>query len=310
VKGPLSIHSINQSGPKFDKGTFQGVPVYLGELRTDAKGNLIFLGRRGVSSSPKGKALTTFANNDGWFDDISDGSVKARVTINGLEIPVEPSWVIVGPPNYAPDIVSVQTMYDIIQEASQTREVLYHTKPSFMKQILPLLLQFVDTAWVNFGFHALFGWEAPYNFRNYEFVKKLATFKEDKKLDAPYQELRRHIFNMFRNQDDSTLQIAAWPQIYGDAFGDNDTSPRARIAITKTLYRYLQKWVEGDFYQDYDPEKGSAQSIEVPLEERPYTLDRAALHFCMGGPFHPGCEMTWPMRISSMYSTDYILPGT
>jgi hypothetical protein len=84
--------------------------------------------------------------------------------------------------------------------------------------------------------------------------------------------------------------------------GDNDTGPRSRIAITKTLYRYLQKWVEGDFYQDYDPEKGSAQSIEeVPLEERPYTLDRAALHFCMGGPFHPGCEMTWPMRISSMY---------
>ena len=36
-------------------------------------------------------------------------------------------------------------------------------------------------------------------------------------------------------------------------------------------------------------------------------LDRAALHFCMGGPFHPGCEMTWPMRRSSMYRSPFRL---
>jgi len=37
------------------------------------------------------------------------------------------------------------------------------------------------------------------------------------------------------------------------------------------------------------------------LNEQPEALDRAALTFCLGGPFHPGCEMTWPMRIQSMY---------
>lgn len=306
--GPLSIHGISQNGPKFDKGTFQGVQVYLGELRTDEKGNLIFLGGRGVSGSPKGKDLTTFANNDGWFDDVSDGSVKARVTIEGREIPVKPSWVVVAPPNYAPDIVSIQTMYDLTHEASEAPEILYHTKPSFIRDILPLLRQFTDIAWVNFGFHTQFGWGAPYDFLNSEFVKRLATYKEDQKQDAAYKELRRHIFNMFRSQDDNELQTASWPQIYGDAYGDNDASPRARMAITKTLYRYLQKWVEGDFYQDYDPEEKFPQNIdEVPLRERPQTLDRAALHFCMGGPFHPGCEMTWPMRHSSMYSGPYRL---
>ena len=35
--------------------------------------------------------------------------------------------------------------------------------------------------------------------------------------------------------------------------------------------------------------------------EQPDTLDRAALTFCLGGPFHPGCEMTWPMRVATMY---------
>jgi hypothetical protein len=30
-------------------------------------------------------------------------------------------------------------------------------------------------------------------------------------------------------------------------------------------------------------------------------LTRAALEFCLADAFHPGCEMTWPMRQSSMY---------
>jgi len=29
------------------------------------------------------------------------------------------------------------------------------------------------------------------------------------------------------------------------------------------------------------------------------------MEFCLGGPFHPGCEMTWPMRNASMYSEPF-----
>ena len=110
----------------------------------------------------------------------------------------------------------------------------------------------------------------PYDFLNSEFVKRLSTYKEDEKQDAVYKELRRHISNMFRSQDDNDLQTLSWPQIYGDAYGDNDSSPRARLAVTKTLYRYLQKWVEGDFYQEYDQQEKFPQNIdEVPLRQRP-----------------------------------------
>src|SRR5215211_212018 len=136
--GPLSIKGKNQQGPRFDKGTFQGVNVYLGELQTDHKGNLIFLGGKGVAGSPRNMPIETFANNEGWFDDISDGSVRAKVTIDGREIPVDPAWVVVGPPNYAPNIVTVQTMYDLIYEVSENSSKLYHKKPSFQKDILPL----------------------------------------------------------------------------------------------------------------------------------------------------------------------------
>ena len=31
-------------------------------------------------------------------------------------------------------------------------------------------------------------------------------------------------------------------------------------------------------------------------------LTTAALWYCLGGPFHPGCEMTWPMRLPAMYT--------
>ena len=41
-----------------------------------------------------------------------------------------------------------------------------------------------------------------------------------------------------------------------------------------------------------------------PVAEQPDTLDRAALTFCLGGPFHPGCEMTWPMRVASHVSRE------
>ena len=34
-------------------------------------------------------------------------------------------------------------------------------------------------------------------------------------------------------------------------------------------------------------------------------LDRAALTFCLADAFHPGCEMTWPVRHASMYSAPF-----
>jgi len=34
-------------------------------------------------------------------------------------------------------------------------------------------------------------------------------------------------------------------------------------------------------------------------------LDKAALHFCLADAFHPGCEMTWPMRHATMYEKPF-----
>jgi hypothetical protein len=66
--------------------------------------------------------------------------------------------------------------------------------------------------------------------------------------------------------------------------------------------------MNGNFIADYKgPSSVAIEFDKLPIEQQPETLDRAALHFCMGGPFHPGCEMTWPMRHSSMYRSAFRL---
>ena len=60
--------------------------------------------------------------------------------------------------------------------------------------------------------------------------------------------------------------------------------------------------MNGNFVADYDPAQTPILSIDAyPVAEQPDTLDCAALTFCLGGPFHPGCEITWTMRVASMY---------
>ena len=81
---PRTIEGCDVSGPpyRFDDGTFLRRQVYLGELRTDAEGRLIFLGGVGASGSfPAKRQPLTFANNSGWHDDISDGPVRATAIL-------------------------------------------------------------------------------------------------------------------------------------------------------------------------------------------------------------------------------------
>src|SRR5262249_35588352 len=96
---------------------------YLGQLRTDAEGNLIVLGGQGQASyqSATPPPLTTYANNDGWFDDASDGPVTATVMIkdtgSARAVPVDANggaWVLCTPPDFAPRIGAAVTGYDLL----------------------------------------------------------------------------------------------------------------------------------------------------------------------------------------------------
>ena len=84
---------------------------YLGQLRTDSDGRLIVLGGKGKSSyqTATPPPLPEYGNNDGWFDDVSDGPVTVTVSIRGTSgttraatDPSDGAWVLCGPPDFAP----------------------------------------------------------------------------------------------------------------------------------------------------------------------------------------------------------------
>jgi hypothetical protein len=100
----------------------------LGEIKTDDSGRLLVLGGHGNSGTflydqfgqPR---IDTYANNDGWFDDTSDGPVTARLVMYSPEvgatrfIDVEsPAWVIVGYPRYVPQVLDMVTIEDVVYD--------------------------------------------------------------------------------------------------------------------------------------------------------------------------------------------------
>ena len=112
--GPRSIAGRNAAAVDFSRST---IPVgytggnfppsttkpqsidTLGSLRTDGAGRLLLLGGFGCSGSKNEPALKNYANNDGWWDDSSDGPVRATITLAGGEtIEARPAWVLWGRP--------------------------------------------------------------------------------------------------------------------------------------------------------------------------------------------------------------------
>jgi hypothetical protein len=126
----------------------------LGEIRTDDAGRLLVLGGHGKSGTfqfdqfgqPR---IDTYANNDGWFDDTSDGPVNARLVMYSQEvgatrfIDVEaPAWVVVGYPRYAPQILDMVTMDEVIEDMAvrefASRTDLYGQAGTFSNpQVIP-----------------------------------------------------------------------------------------------------------------------------------------------------------------------------
>ncbi|WP_317440955.1 LodA/GoxA family CTQ-dependent oxidase [Streptomyces collinus] len=304
--GPRSIRGSNRSGgPEyvFDTGTFMDRPVYLGELRTDADGRLVFLGGRGVSASFTNTPAGHFANNDTWHDDVSDGPVTAEVRIDGRPVPVDPAWVVVAPPNYAPELKSVRTMYDLLRDTFVSAGTLAPPqRVSFTREVLPLLRRLCDLQWVNRGFAAQFGHAGREHLLASE---RLARLADPHPRNA---ELRHQLWATMRDMDRDAASPVPWPSIYGDAMGTRPPSPRQHLALTPLQYRLLNRWADGDFDADHDPDTPAPASLDdLPLAERPQALDRAVLSFCLADAFHPGCEFTWPMRHPAMYAAPFRL---
>lgn len=323
-----TIRGKAASGVQFDDGKFKTTKVNLGELRTDDLGRLLVLGGHGVSASPSNAPLVTFVggvekdfnNSVDWYDDVSDGPVTAVVHVNGNPVPVTGAWVVVAPPDYAPGIAAFRSMYDMARHAAiEGGLVPADQGTSYSRDIVPLLRRLSDLQWVNLGFARTFGTtdgkiSPPPTTVDSTPISNLLI----RELAKPENNaLRSAIYGNFRSPDDDTPPDGAalkWPQVYGDSLGQAAPEKAGDVLpVAPLTYAHLADFALSTFTDDLDPALYPDSPIfpspqyarpieESPVAEQPGRLDEGPLTYCIADAFHPGCELTWPMRHASIYS--------
>ena len=219
--GEREISGVNQSGVSCDGGKFLGVSVLLGELKTDSAGRLLVLSGHGKSEgipSAQGGAippLPDFANNDRWYDDVSDGPVTATVKFDGQSpITAVPAWVIAAPPDFAPGIGGVVSLYEVVFQAAITASLANApATPSFRKHIFPTVSRSSSLRWTHTWGH----WSEI----------SLDWAKLSDKSDPANQTLRQQAFNRIMNPNLNRFEMPHY------------------------LETALQKWVAGNFDDDW-----------------------------------------------------------
>ncbi|WP_116974126.1 LodA/GoxA family CTQ-dependent oxidase [Chitinophaga silvatica] len=285
---PKKIQGINQSGVFFDEGYFYDINVPLGELQTDEDGRLLVIPADGTSASAFDEDPTTFANNVGWHDDTADGTIYATVTIAGISYEVTPAMVAVTPPNYGPGLFAVVTMYDVVEDLFlQGGEIPTPKQVEFWKHIYPIISRTVQTQWVNHGFFMLFGQNSPSDYLSTENLMKLMS------PDPLYRDLRTKVFQWYRDPANKNYEPVKIPPFYGDAFGDYKEVHNVDLPLTQTQYERMEQWAQGHFVEGSKP---GTDFEDFTLPEQIQALIEAPLEECLGGPFHPGIEITWPFR--------------
>jgi len=307
----------------------------LGEAHMEDSGRLLFLGGSGATAftGPNRPPLDEYASNDGWFDDMSDGSIEAAVTFaDGHVESAVPAWVIVGPPKFAPGIRNVVPLYDTLwdlavrsrlscdagsdpilndllaqQRAWQdaTQEFAPTYMPSFLNHVYPILSRALASRDVH---------EPPPSHQDYHGTlvdwPRLAT--------RAATQIRRDIFRWIRDPNSKTLDWKGMPRGLGDEYtsldnwesepGSPPPTPRSLLSLTPVQYALLKAWVEGRFTEDWP--FGDVRYAPIPDVTgaiTPHGLDRAALENCVGGPFYPGIEVSWLVRLPELYAAAFRL---
>jgi hypothetical protein len=274
------------------------VDVPIGDLLTDGAGRLIVLGGFGKSRSPSGRGLTNFANNDGWCDDVSDGPVRATIQLNGgaETVEAEPARVIVAPPDFAPPIENVVTLYDVVYNIATKLHPLLAVQEdgrtlSFASDIYPILSRSPNLHWVSDSATRGHGPGRRGHFLTDSQMQLLSS--NDKSSNSPAFRRRNTVFMRLQRPLELGGNQGDMPRLPG-----GDTS----VTLTEVQYKLMEKWASGEFEADWagHPPKPSALD-DVSIQDQPAALDRAALESCAGGGFYPGIEAGQLMRELSTY---------
>jgi hypothetical protein len=273
--GEGTIGGVNQSLDV--SGSIFGDQVQLGTLATDLAGRLLVLGGFGKSASPAGASLGSLFNPQ-WYDDVSDGPVRATITLKGSseQPPVEPAWVIVGVPGFAHPIPNIVTLWDLAYDVA-TRLPAPHTLTppatvSFTRDVYTLLRRPVLMQWVSAVARTGHSGMVPGNFLD---PATFAVLQDNNvnPISAAYK-LRQHVFSELKNPSG----------------GGGDMPMLNLLTVTKTQYAMMKQWADGNFISDWAGPPAVVPLDMLPPKDQPMALDRAGLITAVGGAFFPGIE--------------------
>lgn len=294
-----TVHTIDQypvSFPDvhFDMYNPQGKIDTLGELTIEANtGRLLVLGGFGRASALKtGGApppLEDAIDNDGWFDDCSDGPVNAVITFKGGgSATVHGAWVVTTDPSYAPQTRNVVSTWDdiyttwvenldLVPSLYSGRQYQASFQPSFDDDVMPIfhgaMLQKWNTNLPN------------KSVKGHELVGNITAASDPTEKIANFDSLIRDPNDA--SQADSGVRM---PLALGDV-------QKSFLVLTPTQYFFLKQWHSGNY---------SSAVAAMGAGER---MDRAVLENCLGGRYSPGIDLTFIVRQVDLYIQNWKAVG-
>ena len=243
------------------------------------------------NSGPPNQEIKTFADNDGWYDDVSDGPVNASVRIKGTNdwIQASSAWVICAPPKFAPQIEDMITLYDALLQAAIDKgvhgstELLPSDPLSFTTDIYPLLDRAMKMKWVSAIAKVM-----------HKPIKDSIPHPGPDTLEQ--QKARKSVFKRVRNPSTNpriTVTNQDMPFIWSDLYKFTGGGLPQGAALKKFQYYILEQWKIGNFNNDWQN-----NPINPETKITPEGLTQAALENCVGGGFFPGIETSYLTRDS------------
>ncbi|MDX1366740.1 LodA/GoxA family CTQ-dependent oxidase [Pseudomonas sp.] len=270
----------------------------LGELQTDQYGRLIVTGGYGRAcamidpSTKQPYSLNSDIDNDGWFDDGSDGPVYATLQYSdGSSQDVQGhAWVTATDPAYAPQTLNSVSLWDDMHDvwvrhlalqpslfASGTFQTSY--QPSFGDELFPI-----------FRASAMQMWNTNLNLTGSTAHASVDEIQPD---TDPATTILSGLGFIRNPNDASQLQNSRMmPLSLGDA-------GQSFLTLRKTQYFYLTQWESKQY----------SQSGTLSLNAGEY-LDKAVLVNCLGGRFSPGIDLTFIVRDPALYVQNWQTSGT
>ena len=312
--GPRTISGVRQS-IGFDQGNApQGYPVSyppssvkygtavttLGDLLTDDAGRLVVLGGYGHAGGDE--PLTSYGGSNTWHDDISDGPVYCTVTFADGSTEQLQAWVVVGSPDFAPQIVNISTLSDtmfdvgvrffnLVPQLCLNGEFNPAYRANYQRDIQPIIDRLSRYQWVA-NVQAM----SAFNSRQFDYADNSDANKTN----------RENYFAYFRGLSKEGDPSPDQPQqvLFKDNFpmlplnsGSNSVSNdliMKFLALDATQQFLLSQWAAGCFDAD-------CNAVPYPVP----ALDQGSVGNCVGLPMCPGIEVTWSMQNPNIYAAPY-----